>query len=408
MNCRSMTNVMAVPLVAAVMSAMLSLAGCAAREGGAAGLWEGTMDTLPSGRVAVTNPAEGIWERSGTPWRIEEAVRIGAMDGTGPEMIGAVGTLEVDLSGRIWVLEQQVQELRVFDAAGRHVRTIGRRGGGPGEFNQVIGMAWGPDRNLWVVDPQNNRISVIDTAGVFVRSHPTIGGFVIMPWPGGFDDAGHFYTYVPLPSTDRFRMALVKYDSALSPMDTIVTPRWEGPDSFFELRTEGGFMRSGVPFSPGLVWRLAPSGNIWFALTGEYRLFDMTQSGDTLREIARAFEPLPVTEADIDSAIGRLEWFTRQGGKVDRSRFPSVKPALEQFWIADDGTIWVMPVVESAEERSRYLDAFDPEGRYLGRILLPFTLSAYPPPVFRRGMLYGVTRDDLEVPYVVAARVVRP
>jgi hypothetical protein len=231
---------------------------------------------------------------------------------------------------------------------------------------------------------------------------------MMLPWPGGFDDGGHFYTPVPLRSTEAFRIGLVKYDSALTPMDTIDPPRWQGPENYFELRRDDGFMRYSVPFSPGLQWRLAPDGDIWFALTGEYRLFHLTQAGDTLREVSRAFDPLPVTGADIDSAIAGLESFTRQGGKVDRSKFPSVKPALETFWLGDDGTIWVSPVVGSAEERSRYLDAFDAEGRYLGRVALPFTLSAYPPPLFRNGMVYAVTRDELEVPYVVAARVVKP
>jgi hypothetical protein len=36
---------------------------------------------------------------------------------------------------------------------------------------------------------------------------------------------------------------------------------------------------------------------------------------------------------------------------------------------------------------------------------LPFTLERYPIPLFRDGMIYGVTEDDLEVPYVVRARV---
>lgn len=377
-------------------------------EGGAAARWNGTIDTLPSGRVVVHNPADGIWEHSGGDWKIEEAARIGSMDATGPELIGAVSCIEVDREGRLWVLEQQTQELRVFASDGHWVRTIGRKGGGPGEFQQVMGMGWGPDGNLWVVDPQNNRISMIDTAGNFVASHHTIGGFIMMPWPGGFDEAGHFYNVAPDRSSGEFRMGLVKYDSTLSPLDTVRPPRYQGAQDFFELRNDNSFMRAGIPFSPGLQWRLARDGNIWFALTGEYRLFERTQAGDTLREIQHAFDPLPVTGGDVDSAIARLKWFTDQGGKVDRSKFPSVKPALEQFWLDDAGRIWVMPVTAGPEERGQALDVFDAEGRYLGRVNLPFQLNAYPSPVFRNDIIYGVTTDDLEVPYVISARVVRP
>ena len=46
----------------------------------------------------------------------------------------------------------------------------------------------------------------------------------------------------------------------------------------------------------------------------------------------------------------------------------------------------------------RVLDVFDAEGRYLGRLELPFTLRSYPTPIFRNGKLYATTTDELEVP----------
>jgi hypothetical protein len=39
---------------------------------------------------------------------------------------------------------------------------------------------------------------------------------------------------------------------------------------------------------------------------------------------------------------------------------------------------------------------------------LPFALSMNPPPIVRQSVLYGVTEDELEVPYVVRARIVKP
>jgi hypothetical protein len=129
-------------------------------------------------------------------------------------------------------------------------------------------------------------------------------------------------------------------------------------------------------------------------------------AGDTVRVISREYDHLPVTEADIDAAIERLDWFTRQGGKIDRTRFPSTKPALNTFFSDDVGRMWVSPVTDE-EDTGRIWDVFDPDGRYLGQITLPFTLVRYPIPLFRDGMIYGVTEDDLEVPYVVRARVER-
>jgi len=123
--------------------------------------------------------------------------------------------------------------------------------------------------------------------------------------------------------------------------------------------------------------------------------------------ITRAFDPVPVTGEDVDSALADLEWFVRQGGKVDRSRIPGVKPAVRGMFVADDGHLWVAPNTRSPTDDGHVFDIFDPEGRYLGPVRLPFPLSSYPPPVIRDGVVIGVTRDELEVPYVIRARILK-
>ncbi len=391
----------------ALAALLLALAGCGARETSAAAMWNGTMDTLASGRIVVTNPATGIWDET-TAWNVVEELRIGTLDDIGPDMFGSVDELEVDAWGRIWVFEGQAQELRVFDRDGAHVRTIGREGGGPGEFARVIGTSWAPDGNLWAVDPSNARISIIDTAGNYVGSHGTVGGWMIMPWPGGIDTRGRFWNFAPdLSRAPEPTIVMISYDEDLNPLDTVQVPEYQGERDFFELRNESSHMMAGVPFTPSLEWRLDPRGYMWFMLTGDYNIVQLSLEGDTLRTITRDFEPLPVTGEDIDSAMVGLEWFVENGGKVDASRIPGTKPATDEFLFDDEGNIWVLPVTV-VSERDRVVDIFDPEGRYLGRIELPFQLSTNPPPVFRDGFIYAVTEDDLEVPYVIRARIEKP
>lgn len=384
----------------------LPFLGCS--ETGGSATWSGSIDTLPSGVVVVTNPASGIWD-STTTWRVVEEVRIGTLEETGPELLGDVTAVEMDAAGRLYVLEGQAQELRVFDRDGQHVRTIGRKGGGPGEFNQAIGMAWSPAGDLWVIDPQNNRISVIDTAGTFVTSHPAIGGWIYSPWPGGFDTAGAFYTYVPEIGSADFGLLMVRYDTAMHPLDTLRPPRYPGEQEYFEFQSpQGGGWQTSVPFTPGFEWRLTTAGDFWAALTGPYELIHVTGHGDTLMRITRAFDPVSVTGEDVDSAIAGLEWFTRQGGKVDRSRIPGVKPAVDGMFVAEDGYLWVAATTRDRADEGFLLDIFDPAGRYLGPLRLPFRLSGYPIPVIRNGFVIGVTRDELEVPFVVRARIEKP
>lgn len=65
----------------------------------------------------VHNDGHGLWAE-GEAWQLTEDLRISSLD---------------------------AKELRVFDDTGRHVRTIGRPGQGPGEFEQPVRVDIGPD-----------------------------------------------------------------------------------------------------------------------------------------------------------------------------------------------------------------------------------------------------------------------
>ena len=178
-------------------------------------------------------------------------------------------------------------------------------------------------------------------------------------------------------------------------------------DSFFQHRSESGTSRTGIPFAGRIVSRLDPTGHLWFANSADYRIYKRTNDGDTVLVVSREFEPLPVTGAEVDSAIFFLEWFTRQGGRIDRSRIPSVRPALTTLYVDDESQLWVVPVLVGGDS-GRQLDVFNASGRYLGRMPTPFRLSGNPIPIFRRGRIYAVTMDEFGVPYVVRGRIKKP
>jgi hypothetical protein len=143
--------------------------------------------------------------------------------------------------------------------------------------------------------------------------------------------------------------------------------------------------------------------NLWFGTQDQYRIYQRNLAGDTLRILEKPFTPLPVTSVEKDSALSRFEWFTKQGGSVDPSKVPARKPAFANFFPDDQGNLWVAPTVN--QERGRVFDIFDPEGRYLGRITLPVAIQHSP--VFRGAALYAISKDSMDVPFVVRGRVER-
>ena len=67
------------------------------------------------------------------PWRLVEEVRVGSPD-PGPASFNDIRGLATNRQGWLFVLDFAAQDIRIFDAAGRYLRTEGRKGSGPGEM----------------------------------------------------------------------------------------------------------------------------------------------------------------------------------------------------------------------------------------------------------------------------------
>jgi hypothetical protein len=70
----------------------------------------------------------------------------------------------------VWVSNVRAHRIEVFDAgSGQHLRSIGGRGPGPGEFGMPLGMARAPSGEICVVDMLNGRVQVLDAEGNWMR-----------------------------------------------------------------------------------------------------------------------------------------------------------------------------------------------------------------------------------------------
>jgi streptogramin lyase len=57
----------------------------------------------------------------------------------------------------------------VFDRSGKYLREFGKKGTGPGEFDQPHGLAFDSQGRLFVADRSNNRIQILHTDGRFIE-----------------------------------------------------------------------------------------------------------------------------------------------------------------------------------------------------------------------------------------------
>ncbi len=73
---------------------------------------------------------------------LDTVLTIGGIDGPGLEVVSMFSIVAVDRRGRVLVSGDA--EISVFDSTGRYLRTVGRRGDGPGEYQSISHIGVGP------------------------------------------------------------------------------------------------------------------------------------------------------------------------------------------------------------------------------------------------------------------------
>ena len=112
-------------------------------------------------RIITSTGGDAIYARvAGEP-----ALTIGVVDGPDALMFQRIVSVARDEEGRLVVADAGWGEIRVFDAGGEHVLTIGREGEGPGEFQNLSGAWPGSGGNIFAVDGWQLRITEFGPVG---------------------------------------------------------------------------------------------------------------------------------------------------------------------------------------------------------------------------------------------------
>jgi len=79
----------------------------------------------------------------------------------------------IDNENRIYILEES--KIKVFDNSGQYLRTMGRKGDGPGDLYGALCLEIDKQGNLVIADAGNQRTQILSSEGKFIGSFPLSG-----------------------------------------------------------------------------------------------------------------------------------------------------------------------------------------------------------------------------------------
>lgn len=333
--------------------------------------WKGTVETV-DGVEIVHNPKTPMYPQGALELR--EELSIGAAEGAEEYMFIRLRSLAVDDEGSIYALDQRKPRVDVFSSAGAHLRSIGRKGQGPGEFQIPFFIALSPAGELLV--GEMGRLSYFDRAGTFLRSRDN----AVEPLA--------FVKYLANGEAVGTRMVMEEKD-----------PRYEVVLCGQDLESKAPLDFSKMP-DPSGKYNLFPAVIRWDASAGEeivcgsgaegYRLDVFDSTGRVVRRIIKDYDPLPVTDLDIDRMMKRQGFQSR-----DEVSYPSHLPPISWIYADEDGRTYVSTWQRDPASGVALFNIFDPEGRYFCDSLIPGE-----PIVFKSGKLYAIVEDAEGIQYI--------
>lgn len=350
-------------------------------------------DSAPSGSYAVrdssgvqivSNPSSVTADSTCPMVESAPAFTIGGPDAEGPYDVGRVGGARQLRDGTIIVLNGATAELRFFDATGHYLRSAGRKGSGPGEFQSPYQLLWYGRDTLMVQDFGTARITLLGTDGSPRRDIPlqrTMAAMLIGRLADGtllFSTSAFVRPGEGTSGRQRSPMRLVRASTDGAVLDTIGA--FPGSENLTVI-SERSASVGPATFGRSTVYALMDS-LLYLGDNDAYRVQVLAGGRQLVRIIERAQRPVPVTMAMVDSMKARQEraasspqWREIQAQMWALDKMPATLPAYRNIAVDADGWLWVRPYsVEDVGNLS--WDVFDATGRLRCVVPLPANLAA--------------------------------
>ena len=317
---------------------------------------------------------------------IEEA-SIGSSDPAVESVINRPADLRVDPSGFIYVMDWGDTNIKVFDPEGQLIRTLSRKGQGPGEMTRAGAFDIAGDGRIFIFDGMGRKIFALDKDGNQLLEFKVAGyGSHIECGPN--DDL--FYSITISPEINVIgEWQITQNRQHLYHVDhqgNILHDIGEVPGVKMKVKRENRQTMVGMTPREAhtTVWMVGPNGILYKGYSDRYQMSAYDADEAPSFRFGREFQPIKYPFYKIGGAMPEF--------------YPAFSSRNNCF--DDEGNLWLRQYTGEEEGQPAY-DVFSPDGIYIRRAEVPHPLWR-----IRRRRAYSIIRDEEEYLYIKKFRMV--
>ena len=348
--------------------------------------WEGTVEDV-DGVTFVRNPEQPFY--GDITFELDELLTIGN-EADENFMFVRVTDVDVGKEGKIYVLDAGNYRLQIFDSEGHFLKTIGRKGQGPGEFGGLpFGFSLKNDR---IYVREYRKMNVFDSGGDFVRSYPLDTYMVEF----AVDGEECLIGYADISQRDTAVRGIIRMSSEGKTVQTMA----EYTDLGIKIVVAENMTYTLSPnhsYTPRLNFAHLGENAFIYGYASEYLLKVIDRDGNPLLMFDKQEPPQAISQKEKEYFIERAsESLERNRIKLPKQKiqetlyFGKHRAHFDEVISDDLQRIYIRrikSVLGVADEVE--FDIFSKDGYYLYRSELPFS-----PEVIRNGFIYDIQTDE--------------
>jgi hypothetical protein len=326
--------------------------------------WKGTI-TREDGVTVVKNPKEPIHKDS--IFDLKEDFALGGANAAGDYAFTSIRTAAIGDDGTLYVMDDRDGHVKIFDRAGKYVKTFGRKGQGPGELNLPNSISINRGKGEIMIQEISRRLSYFGLDGSFLRNQSMKEVWGLR---GRVDSKGNIVLQEAIMDPKDPRYVTKKFDPELKLLAELAKSPAPTPQVF-------------NPLMAVSYWTIDNDDNVVYGYPKTYEIDIFGPTHSILKKILKDYDPVEITEAEKEAERKDIA----SAGVNLKLEFDKFHSAFQRFFLSDLGHIFV-ETWEKTKEGKTIHDIFDAEGRFLSRI--PLALNGLE---IRDGKYYAVEED---------------